>query len=606
MKLISIITKHLPLVTVAILMAACASEDFVGDERLHEANENGRPVSFDLVAAPQTRAVYGGEAAELLNNNFVVWGDKTMSDNTTQTVFNNYQVNYTANTANTTTTNSAGWEYIGCENVPGGVTSGIGVTAFSESESNTGVYQSIKYWDFSATQYNFFAYSLGKGYTTTGESPTTTYATSTAMDKTGYSLTGSVDELSACYISDKVVIPHDRLSSTNTQVSLQFRNLGAKVKIALYETIPGYSVKDVKFYQSASATTSGTTAYLYAADGTTAFNRGDGTFAITFTESTPNLGWTAATSSTDNTYISFGDAVTTLGTTWTGWQGKEYRETDENVYIGRSSTQATGPADFVTVLPYPEGTPLALKVDYTLLSRDNSNENIYVTGATATVPAQFAAWKPNCSYTYIFKISDNTPGQTGPGSTPAGLYPITLDAVVNVDADGKQETITTVTEPEPTITTYQKGSDYATTGEYDASNGDIYVTVMDGTDVQTLTVSGDDINAKLFTATIEAGAAETITEITVAKAIAEGDHDTTTGTWTLTDSNGKNLVVTEVADGLTVFTEIPGTATPDGKPITIDGAKFTPEVGTTYVFQFSKGDPAEYQYKVIKVKAATP
>ena len=72
MKLISIITKHLPLVTAAILMAACASEDFVGNKELHEANENGRPVSFGIVAAPQTRAVYGGEAASLLNNNFVV------------------------------------------------------------------------------------------------------------------------------------------------------------------------------------------------------------------------------------------------------------------------------------------------------------------------------------------------------------------------------------------------------------------------------------------------------------------------------------------------------------------------------------------------------
>ena len=32
----------------------------------------------------------------------------------------------------------------------------------------------------------------------------------------------------------------------------------------------------------------------------------------------------------------------------------------------------------------------------------------------------------------------------------------------------------------------------------------------------------------------------------------------------------------------------PGTATPDGNPIAIDGAKFTPTAGTTYVFQFRK------------------
>ena len=169
-----------------------------------------------------------------------------------------------------------------------------------------------------------------------------------------------------------------------------------------------------------------------------------------------------------------------------------------------------------------------------MLSRDDSQEVIEVTGAKATVPAQFAAWKPNCSYTYIFKISDDTPGQTAPGdpTKPSGLYPITLDAVVNVAADGTQETITTVTEPEPTITTYQKGSDYATVDGYDATNGDIYVTVMDGLNVQPLIVSGEDVNAKLFTATVEEGAAQGITEITVANAIENGTYDSTTGTWT--------------------------------------------------------------------------
>lgn len=610
--------------TIILTLAGCASEDFVGNKELHEANENGRPVTFGIVAAPQTRAVYGQEAADLLNNNFVVWGDKTITEGgstKTQTVFNNYQVNYTTNTANTSTTNSAGWEYIGCNNVPNGVTTNEGITTFAEKigtgQANAGgVYQAIKYWDFSATQYNFFAYSLGEGHSvTTGSgdeaTTTTTYATSSPMNTGGYSLSGSVDELSACYISDKAIIPQASLSSTNTQVSLQFRKLCAKVKIALYETIPGYSVKNVRFYKDDNVTSGavegyGTTAYLYAADGTTKFNRGGGKFDITFTDAIPTLGWTG--NNTDLSFISFGDAVTTSGTTWTGWQGKEYMETAENVYIGRSLTQATGPKDFVTVLPYPEGTPLSLKVDFTLLSRDDSKEVIEVTGAKATVPAQFAAWKPNCSYTYIFKISDDTPGQTGPGTTPAGLYPITLDAVVNVAADGTQETITTVTEPEPTITTYQHGSDYATADEYDASNGDIYVTVMDGLNVQPLTVSDEGVNAKLFTATVEEGAAQGITEETVAKAIAEGTSGTNlegADTWTLTDTGGKNLVVTATAaDALSTINQIPGTATPDGNPITIDGAKFTPVAGTTYVFQFSKDD--QYYYKVIKVKAAMP
>ena len=49
-----------------------------------------------------------------------------------QTVINNYTVNWTENSANTTVTNSSGWEYV------------------------DGSDQSIKYWDFDAKAYKFF------------------------------------------------------------------------------------------------------------------------------------------------------------------------------------------------------------------------------------------------------------------------------------------------------------------------------------------------------------------------------------------------------------------------------------------------------------------
>ena len=132
--------------TIILTLAGCASEDYVGNEELHEANENGRPVSFDLVAAHQTRSQSAGsDAASELNKNFVIWGEKTLSDNTTiQTVFNNYQVNYVSNSANTTISNTSGWEYVGYTN-------------------RNGIDQSIKYWDYSASKYDFFAYSLGRG-----------------------------------------------------------------------------------------------------------------------------------------------------------------------------------------------------------------------------------------------------------------------------------------------------------------------------------------------------------------------------------------------------------------------------------------------------------
>ena len=565
----------------AVLAVDCANEEYVGDKALQELNEKGKPVSFDLIAAPQTRALRtGAEAADDLNGSFVVYVRKNYASAPSQVVFDNYFVVWGDNSANTTTSNSAGWEYVGYYSLPAVGTSGN--TGFPELKPATAPAnrneQSIKYWDFSANKYDFLAYSLGKGVTS-GE--TTTYADASAIgydatDGYTYDLSGTNAQLAACYISD--LEKKNDQSANNTQVQLTFRKLGARVRIAFYETIPGYSVKDVKFYQSASAESSGTTAYLY---GDVASIPNEGTFTVTFNnDGKPVFDWTKKDGTTDLTYISFGDAVTTEGTTWTGWATRDYLETadaDEAVYIGRSSNHATGPANFVTVLPNPDPKPLNLKVDYTRLTRDGFGETIDVKGATAVVPAQYAAWQPNCSYTYIFKISDNTDGQTGTGTTPVGLSPITLDAVVNVDAEGRQETVTTVTSP--SITTYQEGSDFATYNAYKA--GDIYVMVNDG---EVLTVG---TNAKLYRVHVT-GSYPNVTESFVANALAANTNPATG-----TDANGNAMTVTLVensdADQLS----------------TLDNntkAVFTATAGTTYVFEYIDERNDKF-YKVIKVMA---
>ena len=94
------------------------------------------------------------------------------------------------------------------------------------------------------------------------------------------------------------------------------------------------------------------------------------------------------------------------------------------------------------------------------------------------------------AYTYLFKISDKTNGRTGLydptqsddatiNSDPAGLYPITFDAVVvNAEEDMTQETITTVMTP--SITTYQQNSTVVNKNEYTAGNNKIFVTVNEG------------------------------------------------------------------------------------------------------------------------------
>jgi hypothetical protein len=132
---------------------------------------------------------------------------------------------------------------------------------------------------------------------------------------------------------------------------------------------------------------------------------------------------------------------------------------------------------YFTVIPTATATiaaPLLVKCDYTLTALDGA-ETIKVTGATAAIPAAYAKWAQNTSYTYLFKISDNTNGSTGEvGKDPEGLFPITFDAVVVEEENGTaQGTVTTVSTP--SITTYQEG--FAAAMKYVAKKP-IYVTAQ--------------------------------------------------------------------------------------------------------------------------------
>lgn len=570
-----------------VLFAGCADNDYVGDQATLTAGNESGAISFCMRTPAITRADKTGEsAATVLNNNFVVFGYKTVSS-TPQTVFDNYQVNYVTNTANTTESNSAGWEYVGYKNLPFGTTTTSGGTlntdgvAKNATGSSTNIDQSIKYWDFSATSYDFFAYSLGAGEADDEDDGTDPqYAKVSALSNSTYTLEGNVAQLGACYISNKKTVT----PATNaTEVDLEFRSFLTKIQLGFYETIPGYSVKEVKFYPSASGSSS-TTPSLYA---TSELIPNGGKYTVTF-DASGNAQVALAASDPTPTKVSKVD----FGTTLTNYATFEYKEASAS-YLGRASNTATKTNE-ITVLPNPANVDaLNLKMDFTLVSRDGTGETIEMKGATAVIPAVFAQWKPNYKYTYIFKISDNTNAQSG---AVTGLYPITLDAVVTDTQDGNQETITTVSDP--SITTYAKGTMVTTNNEY-LTNANIYIMVDNGT---ALTV---DTNAKLYTATVQEGAAQGITEETVKNALANGTQDPT-GTWTVTDALGKNLVVTTASvPTLTAISEIAADDSPTGAAITVNGAMFTPTTAGYYVFEYIDGSSYKH-YKVIQVVAAAP
>ena len=486
-----------------VALASCTSDDFVGE---NNNSPNLEKVSDAIVFSSGTKAntradIYGKSAADLLGSYFYVMGTKGTEAATSPTpdkVFDNYFVQYTANTASTTPSNTADWEYVNKN-------PGTSPAGYPKLSSITGA-QTIKYWDYSTDQYDFFAFSTGKktpvsGTPTSGQVGVTSmkYGTALAGNATAYTLTLLDEEsLKEVYITD---ITEVLKANYGKEVQLKFKNLGSKIRIALYETIPGYAVSDVQFYtvdaadvpsDLATAANKTSTATLIS---TTSIPT-SGTINVSF----PHVGVNnspEATGEGNSPKADYNKAsvdVTAGSTSVTShgfgeltgnYTAGENALSGSNSYLGRTLPTATfaGSAAaqyYTTVFPVSNSSALTLRVDYTLTSTDGSGEVIHIYGAKASVPANYTVWRPNYAYTYIFKISDATNGWTTTAATALneGLYPITFDAVVAeaTDATAEQTTVTTVSTP--SITTYQQGHTKAT-NEYSIATGkDIYVQVM--------------------------------------------------------------------------------------------------------------------------------
>ena len=591
------IKNKLFLATAILALASCADNTYLGDQEVNNTGNRG-VISFGSSTGSLTRAS-GADAAALLHNNFVVEGIKTVST-TKSEVFDNYNVNYTANTAATTASNTANWEYV----------------AQSKHANSAASEQSIKYWDFAASQYDFWAYSLGGGSATVSAlEPTATLTTS------AYTITGSKDNLAKVYISDLVTAYASSLNVSGKpvmgdEVELNFRSLVTKVRVGIYETIPGYSVKNVKFYTSSSASLatddSEKNATLFASGNNLPTFNGTSNNAE-FTVKFPTIGKDNASnsdynkahvalSSTDKT------SIISFGTLSYGAKHKSEKTTGD-IWLRINSAQPTwaketsaSAGDYSIVLPNENGEVLTLRVDYTLESTDGSGEEITIHGATALVPSQYTQWKPNFAYTYIFKISDNTNGKTDVNVDKVGLYPITLDAVVENTTTGNQETITTVATP--SITTFSIGSDVITNNEYTTSN-DIYVIATEDNG----TLKSMTGKAKLYDIT-KSNNAFAATEAEVLASLTTYSTKTDGGKYT-----GRNSIVLDpVASSLDL--DVATLPTIDGRTISItagqtakiDKSKLTAGHYYAFVFDVTPASPAiatEDKYEAVTPTSGT-
>lgn len=645
---------------------SCSDNDFFGDGPGGTFGSTSKgELSFKAGGGKTTRGeITGKDAATKLNEKFTVYGWKYVNTNAVaaetgfEDVFQDYVVKWEGiESAGTSESNTKGWEYVGYQSEP-------------VDKTKSSYDQTIKYWDWSTYRYDFIAWSIAKGNGQIQSRAVVPGATKPDKSEPGLTFFApTAKDLGGIFVSDKFTsIPeykagvtpesgtdeagqwtgdifgglkyvsqhpdatnhrglYSQLGTNVTAnqekgvVELQFRNLAAKVRIGIYETIPGYKVSNVVFYKQDAAENgdgvSGATAYqhtwsysdsngdydadetyatlyagadIFARSGQVAVKYHDG-FYNTENKEYDNVAYTKITADPKYNYYAFGPLTNERGTQTT---------IDANP-IGETSASASmsiGNDDeylYTYVFPMEENeNVLKLKVNYLLTSIDGSKENIRVTGANAVVPVEFAKWRSNYAYTYLFKVSDNTNGQTGTSVGPAGLYPITFDACLVNTEDGLQETITTVNDK--SITTYQNGSKVTENSEYTKADADadtktdrIYFTVEGaegGNALLALDNAGEDQNVWLYTAW--ASDPSIITEEAVA------------------NYKANNIVLTDVTSQLTLNeTEAPNES---GAKYSIKfaagtAASFEP-IAKYYVVKAAYTDSEKnyITYKVIKVK----
>lgn len=273
--------------------------------------------------------------------------------------------------------------------------------------------QYLRFWDKSASNTYFYAYAPYVNTTATGK--TVTYVdgnenTMTIPDGTiehGYDDPAKYEYLYAVTKVNAADYGHD--------VALQFKHLNAKINIKFWENIPGYSIRIINVSDAYSV--SAVPAVKDGTSGTYGYKKGE-----IYSKSGASL--------------KFVDGVMTTMTATSGTttQAPLNFKAPEDAKIGENRVSATPSETSYYAIPKDNETGLTFHVSYELLS--NTGEKITVKDATVFVPTNYTNWEANKHYTYIFKITKNSNGNTGNVDakpedpevpTAQALYPIIFD-----------------------------------------------------------------------------------------------------------------------------------------------------------------------------------
>lgn len=319
--------------------------------------------------APTTRS--GETGLETLFTSFRVWGYKNyaVTPNSPQVIMDGYRVNFTQSSAGTTASNTADWEYVGLTHPKYSTT------------------QTIKYWDYSASSYRFYAYTPADAPIT----PASSADNSSASSGTPTSTTENVFQIPFAYSEDATAksVPYisDLWFSNNTAatspygkcVTLCFSPLIAKVRFKF--TYPAntkrITITDIQFGDS-----------RFIKDPSSAQTPLKGTITATYpltgieppTSNTPSFAWKTSEETGATGFLRL-----TI----------PYEEASDAIHLLQNKSQYNKwyYVPPFNIAQYPQGA-------YTISAIIDGNKTL------ATVPAEYMQWKAGYQYTYIFKITE--------------------------------------------------------------------------------------------------------------------------------------------------------------------------------------------------------
>ena len=368
------------MVFTTVCLGSCGSDDAQESGEEVPVPESGKAIVFAASQQEETSVTRAESPLSAHVQFFKVYGFKNMTcdNNTTndpnddvysdyQQVFPGYVVNWTSNSAGTSTTNSAGWEYVGQQRL-------------GETE------QTVKYWDYSAKAYRFFAIAGAKS-TNEVKAKRKTYNAGTANEYVAYELTYEADANNEA--ADPTAVPyysHLWFSNGNTvqgfqafgnTVGLQFIKPFSKVRFAFIFEEPD-KASETELTEKSFAPT----------DGNTIKTNGNVTvsYPITGTLTQETFSVDAETSGLPAFSQDYYESISI--TTFNQGQANE-KTVVTGPYYGAPETPL---GKEYTVLPAKDQGTYTLKV------------NVNGDPKEAVVPANFMEWKPGYQYTYIFKI----------------------------------------------------------------------------------------------------------------------------------------------------------------------------------------------------------